>query len=118
MALKCPATFRIEPSESYVRITGSKYKFKCYFSCQELLINGREPLGEEERKFFPHIKSLPEKDGWKSRECSLKCPGIGVWRVMFWINDIQICTQTIIAGLDGNLSLTAMEKAALIAHPR
>jgi molecular chaperone DnaK (HSP70) len=118
MTLKCPDTFRIEPAESCVRIPGTVYRFKCSFRGDRLVINGREPEGENGQIFFPRVNELPSSGGWKSEECTLECPATGVWRAIFWIDRTEICVQTIIAGSSGNLSLTAMEKAALSAPPR
>jgi hypothetical protein len=113
MPLKCPDTFKIEPVESCVRIPGTSYNFKCSFRGEKITINGREPEGEEKQTLFPMQKEVPRQNGWKSLECTLQYPGDGVWRLMFWFHRELICTQTIIAGSMGNLSLTDEEKAAL-----
>jgi hypothetical protein len=118
MPLKCPDTFRIEPVESYVRIPGTSYNFKCSFRGEKITINGREPDGEDKHTFFPTKKEVPGQNRWKSLECTLEYPSHGVWRLMFWIDNDFICTQTIIAGSAGALSLTGEEKAALSTRHR
>jgi molecular chaperone DnaK (HSP70) len=119
MPLKCPDTFRIEPSASCVRIPGTAYTFTCTFLGKELGINGREPEGEDKQTFFAATKVLPKRGGWKSEECTLECPAEGVWRVVCWVDDDQVCSQTIIAGSTSYLSPTYEEKSALSApYPR
>jgi hypothetical protein len=95
------------------------YVFTCTFIGTALGINGREPDGEKQQTFYATKKALPERGGWKSEECTLECPSEGVWRVFCWVDDDQVCSQTIIAGSSSYLSRTYEEKSALSApYPR
>jgi molecular chaperone DnaK (HSP70) len=109
-----PANFLVTPSDSYVKLPANVYKFTCTFQGGELAVNGCEPEGEKQHVFFPTKTAARQVGSQLCEECTLTCPGPGVWRVIFWVDGNFIGFQTLIAG-DCCLTPTAEERTALNA---
>jgi hypothetical protein len=103
---------RIEPNGLCVTVPDLVYEFQCSFYGGRLLINGREPKGEPRHAILPEIVTSEGEDGWTVAQCKLPLPSDGAWRVIFWVGDDQIATQTVIAGQNGYLPLSDVENRA------
>jgi molecular chaperone DnaK (HSP70) len=109
----CPDNFLVTPPDSYVKLPGNEYKFTCTSQGGQLVVNGRKPEGEKEPVFFPTM--VERRIGSQlCHDCTLTCPGPGVWHVMFFVGDNFVGVQTVIAG-NCCLTPTAEESAALNA---
>jgi hypothetical protein len=108
-------SFKVDPTETCVKLAGREYRFTCRYKGGELTVNGREAEGDEKATFFPKMDRGLDSDGWCVENGGFIFPREGVWRMLYWVGDDLVAKQTIVTGSPEPLKLSRSESAALKA---
>jgi hypothetical protein len=115
--LPLPEGMQLQPSDWCVKLSGCEHRLVCKYLGGSFNVRGRELDGQPEQRFAVDISTLDESDGWSKAEVNVRCPGEGVWRLMFFVDAELVITQFLMTGSAPTIDLTREVAEAIRAKP-